>query len=29
VPPEYFMAQAFEFPMPEGSVAYHRAFEAS
>jgi putative acetyltransferase len=29
VPPEYFMAQAFEFPMPEGLVAYHQAFEAS
>jgi putative acetyltransferase len=29
VPPEYFMAQAFEFPMPEGSVAYHQAFDAN
>lgn len=29
VPPEYFMAQAFEFPMPEGPVAYHEAFDAS
>jgi putative acetyltransferase len=29
VPPEYFMAQTFEFPMPEGSVAYHQAFDAN
>jgi len=29
VPPEYFMVQAFEFPMPEGSVAYHQAFDAN
>lgn len=29
VPPEYFMAQAFEFPVPEGCVAYHPAFDAN
>src|SRR5690606_19142941 len=28
VPPEYFTALAFEFPMPDGLVAYHQAFEA-
>lgn len=28
VPPEYFMAKVFEFPVPEGSVAYHPAFDA-
>jgi putative acetyltransferase len=29
VPPEYFMEQAFEFPVPEGCVAYHPAFDAN
>src|SRR5690606_21254139 len=28
-PPEYFMVTAFELPMPEGSVSYHQAFDAS
>ncbi|MEO3998119.1 N-acetyltransferase [Mesorhizobium sp. CAU 1732] len=29
VPPGYFMAQAFELPIPEGSVAYPQAFDAN
>lgn len=29
VPPEYFLAQAYEFPMPEGDVTYHKAFDAN
>ena len=28
VPPEYFMAVAFEMPVPEGVVSYHEAFRA-
>lgn len=28
VPPEYFMALAFEAEMPQGSVTYHVAFDA-
>lgn len=29
VPPEYFLAHAFEAPLPQGEVTYHSAFNAT